>query len=185
MKKPTKKATCWGFGGLIRFTSVALPRGLAIWICSLPLGVFFRAWRHLRALSQRRGLEKKSKKDGKFGQEKAAPELRSRHLGAGSTIISTFDKIKAKDYQVSSPLVIQGFSNFLGLFQVMGWQTSWWWFQSFFWFSKPNLWEMESNLTCAYFSTQISKKDSFISSRKMTQDDKFYEVFFCWLPENI
>ncbi len=33
------------------------------------------------------------------------------------------DRINPKDCQVASPLVIQGFSNFLGLFQVMKWQT--------------------------------------------------------------
>ena len=33
------------------------------------------------------------------------------------------DNINPKDCQVASPLVIQGFSNFLGLFQVMTRQT--------------------------------------------------------------
>ena len=31
----------------------------------------------------------------------------------------TMDKINPKDCQVASPLVIQGFSNFFGLFQVI------------------------------------------------------------------
>ncbi len=40
----------------------------------------------------------------------------------GSTMFAptvTMDKINPKDCQVASPLVIQGFSNFLGLFQVI------------------------------------------------------------------
>ena len=44
----------------------------------------------------------------------------------GSTISAptvTMDKINPKDCQVASPLEIQGFSNSLGLFQVMKWQT--------------------------------------------------------------
>ena len=43
----------------------------------------------------------------------------SFHGGSGSTISTLLhDKINPKDCQVASPLVIQGFSNFLGLFQV-------------------------------------------------------------------
>ena len=36
-----------------------------------------------------------------------------------STVAVTMDKINPKDCQVASPLVIQGFSNCLGLFQVI------------------------------------------------------------------
>ena len=55
----------------------------------------------------------------------------SKHLGqqgfhgfhrceTGSTISTLLhDKINPKDCQVKKPLVIQGFSNFLGLFQVI------------------------------------------------------------------
>ena len=53
-------------------------------------------------------------------------EIRNDDLNFLGSTISTnryMIKINPKDCQVASPLVIQCFSNFLGLFQLMKWQT--------------------------------------------------------------
>ena len=88
----------------------------AISVQKVPPGLVVMAWSPLNVIRQ--GFCE----DSSFGQNKSEIPL---DLTESTIITLVHDKIKPKNWQVASPLVMQGFSNLLRVVSKWLWQTRW------------------------------------------------------------